>query len=73
MPYRAAVLTISCMSGGPSGGGGGVGVKAGWESSRRKFSNPPGSVTKRNRASSELTKNVWGISRGPKTNDPEGA
>lgn len=55
------------------GGGGGVSVRAGWESSRMKLSKPPGSVTRRNRASSESTVNVCGMSRGPNTNDPADA
>ncbi len=73
MPYRAAVLSIRSMSGGSVGGGGGDIVKAGWESARIKLSKPPGSTTNRNRDCSEFTRNVCGMSRGPKTNDPAGA
>ena len=36
------------------------------------FSNPAGSVTTRLRASGDVTVKVWGMSRGPYTNDPAG-
>ena len=65
MPYSAASLVIPSTSGGSVAAGGIASSAAGWAQLRRNASKPAGSVTSRKRACSELTKNVWGMPRGP--------
>ena len=65
IPYLAAVAIISSGAGGCRDGGGRVRVAAGSERVRMKPSKPAGSVTRRNRAWSEVMLKVWGTSRGP--------
>src|SRR5207253_5010823 len=73
MPYSAAVAANRSRLGGSVAGGGIVRLGAGSDRVRMKASKPAGSVTSRKRASDEVTVKVWGMSRGPYTNDPAGA
>ena len=66
-------LQTGAMSGGAAGAGGISATGAGVPSVRMKPSNPAACVTSRKRASSELTMNVCGTSRGPNTKEPAGA
>ena len=73
MPYSAAVAISGARSDGGAAGGGIVSDGAGCPTVRMKLSKPAGSVTSRKRASGDVTTNVCGMSRGPKTNEPAGA
>jgi hypothetical protein len=67
MSYSAASRRVSSMSGAAFGASGIPGRSAGTARARMKSSKPGGSVTSRNRAWSQLTAKVCGMSRGPYT------
>src|SRR6516162_1683843 len=69
-PNSAAAALIRSGLGSATLAGGIVSAAA--PSVRMNFSNPAGSVTTRLRASGDVTVKVWGMSRGPYTNDPAG-
>ena len=71
-PNSAAAALIRSGLGSATLAGGIVSAAAGSPSVRMNFSNPAGSVTTRLRASGDVTVKVWGMSRGPYTNDPAG-
>jgi hypothetical protein len=72
-PKSAAAAMILSRAGSGTLAGGTVRAAAGSPRARMNFSNPAGSVTTMLRARGDATVKVWGMSRGPYTNDPSGA